>query len=207
MISDRDIGSFEERLKDHAKKQWSNIERLRIDLTTARNFYLYDIAGEFIAVERSSSAPATAAIRLDRANRDEINLVRGRIIETVFTKFHITNAAQSGQWLDLIIGRNFRTWLDGQADKSAEAQQVLNVTNVAANTNTVCAAGAVQAAHIKADVNNIGVAWIDFGAAAVQDSCIPLDPGEWIIMPISNTNRINVNFEIANEIVYVTPII
>lgn len=205
--SDRDIGSFEERLKDHAIKQWSNIERLRIDLTDARNIYLYDIAGEYIAVEKTSSAPAAATIRLDRTNRDEIHLVRGRIIETLFAKFHISNAAQAGEWIDIVIGRNFRTWLDGSANRNAESQQVLNVTNIAANANTVCAAGDVQAAHIKADVNNAGIVWVDFGAAAVQNGCIPLDPGEWVIMPLSNTNRINANFEIANEILYITPIV
>ena len=205
--SDRDIGSFEHRLKEHATKQWSNVERIRIELDVARNIYLFDIAGEFIAVERTSSTQAAATLRLDRTNRDEINLTRGRIIETLFAKFHISNAAQAGEWIDLVIGRNFRTWLDGSANRNAEAQQVLNVTNVAANTNTACAAGAVQAAHIKADVNNAGIVWVDFGADAVQDSCIPLDPGEWIIMPLSNTSRINANFVIANEILYVTPII
>jgi hypothetical protein len=205
-MSDRDIKSFDARLADQVKERWSNYERIRLDLTTARNYYLYDIAGEFLSVERVSSNLAAAEIRLDYPNRDEINFGRGRIVETLFKRFFVSNAVLSGEWMDLIIGRNFKTMKTGQS-RLREAQQVLNITNVAANTNTVCAAGAVQAAHIKADVNNTGIVWIDFGVAAVQNSCIPLDPGEWVIMPISNTSRINANFVIANEIAYVTPII
>ena len=203
---DRDISAFDERLADHAKEKWSNYERIHVDLTEGKNYLLYDVAAEFIAVERASSAIATAQIRLDRPNRQQINITRARIIETVFEKFYLSHAAQPGEWIDLVIGRNFRTWQDGQADQAGESQRVLNVTNVAANVSTACFAGAVQAAHIKADVNNTQTAWIDFGVAAVQADCLPLDPGEWVIMPMSNTNRINVNLEVANEIVFVTPI-
>lgn len=206
MISDRDIRSFGDRLIDHVKEKWSNYERFRLDLTEVRNLHPINIAGEFIAVERSSSGQATAEIRLDRPNRNVINFDQARIVETVFECLFVSNAAQTGEWLDLIIGRNFRTWKDGTALQGGEAQRVLNVT-AAADTNIACAAQTCRAAHIKADVENTGIAWIDFGVAAVQSDCTPLDPGEWIIIPITNTNRINVNFEVADELVYVTPII
>jgi hypothetical protein len=207
MNSDKDISAFDQRLADHVKEKWSNYERLRLDLTEARNYLLFDIPGEFLAVERVSSSRAIATIRLDRPNRQDLNFDQARIVETLFERFFVSNAALTGEWMDLIIGRNFRTWKDSQANNVSEALQVLNVTNVAANANTVCAAGAVQAAIIKADVENTDIAWIDYGVPAVQSNCYPLDPGEWVIVPLSNTNRINVNFEVANEIVYVTPIV
>lgn len=203
--SDREIRSFGDRLMDHVTAKWSNYERFRLELDNARNYLEITIAGEFIAVERASSGHATAEIRLDWPNRDEINFDQARIVQTVFERLYISNAAQTGEWLDIIIGRNFKTWKDCTALQGGEALQVLNVT-AAADTNIACAAQACRAAHIKADVENTGITWIDFGAAAVQSGCTPLDPGEWIIIPLSNTNRINANFEVANEIAYITPV-
>jgi len=72
-----------------------------------------------------------------------------------------------------------------------------------ANTNVAAAAHICNRALIKADVNNTQIVWIDFGVAAVQNNCLPLDPGEWIKVQLSNTNRINANFKVGGEIVYI----
>lgn len=205
MSSDRDIKSFEERLGDHVNKKWSNYERIRVDLSTARNYHLYDVAGEFIAIERQSSEIAAAEIILDLPNRDVINLGEVHEIQTVFARLYISNAAQSGQWFDLLIGRNFKS-TSKRIERGGSVQQVLNVTHANPNTNVACAAQTCKAAHIKADVNNTQTAWIDFGVASVQNSALPLDPGEWVIFPMSNTNIINANFEVGGEIVFVTPV-
>lgn len=205
MGSDRDISSFDERLLDHVKKKHSNYERIRIDLSVARNYHLYDVAGEFITIERQSSEIAAAELTFDLPNRDVINLGEVHEVQTVFEKFYISNAAQSGQWFDLIIGRNFKS-ISKRIERGGSVQQVLNVTHANPNTNVACAAQSCKAAHIKADVNNTQTAWIDFGVAAVQNSALPLDPGEWVIFPMSNTNVINANFEVGGEIVFVTPV-
>jgi len=43
-----------------------------------------------------------------------------------------------------------------------------------------------------------------FGSvAAVQNNCMPLDPGEWVRVSISNTDQIHANFEVGGEIVYI----
>lgn len=210
-MSDRDIKSFEERLASHCEKKWSNYERLRIDLSIARNYYKFDVAGEFIEIEQASDADATAGLILDFANRDVINIGEHRIIETVFSRFFISNAAQVGEWLDLLIGRNFKSHVygtgtgtgGGGGTGATEVQQVLNLTHANPNTSVQAAANACIEAIIKADVENTDIAWIDFGAAAAQNSCIPLDPGEWIKVPITNTNRIYANFEVGGEIVYI----
>lgn len=199
--------TFKERLADHVKEKWSNYERIHVELGIARNYIKLDIAGEFIAVDEVSSGLAAVTIHLDRPNRHALNFYRGSQVETLFECMYVSNAALTGEWMELIIGRNFRAWHDSLAAQLTEALQVLNVTNVAANTNTVCAAQACKAAHIKADVQNVDMSWIDYGVAAVQDSCVPLDPGEWVIVPLSNTNRINVNFEVGGDVVYVTPIV
>ena len=199
--------NFEERLADHVKEKWSNYERIRVELGTARNYIKLDIAGDFIAVDTVSSGLAVVTIRLDRTNRNALNFNKGSHVETLFERFYLSNAALSGEWMELIIGRNFRAWHDSLATQLDQSLQVLNVTNGAANTNTICAAQVCQASIIKAHVENAGIAWIDYGAAAIQASCHPLDPGEWVIVPLSNTNRINVNFQIADELVFVTPIV
>ncbi len=77
------------------------------------------------------------------------------------------------------------------------------MTHANADTDVAAAANPCNRAMIKADVNNTQVAWIDFGVAAVQDNCMPLDAGESITVSISNTDRIHANFEVGGEIVYI----
>jgi len=209
-MTDRDIKAFDRRLEDQVLKKWDNYERLRIELGTARELQEYNIGGEFIEIEQASSSSAAAEIRLNYTEKHGININERRIIETVFFRFFITNTVQAGEWLDLIIGRNYRSWGYGTgtgggtaATGATEAQQVLNLTHAIADTSVQAAANACIEAIIKADVENTDIVWIDFGVAAVQNSCIPLDPGEWIKVPITNTNRIYANFEVGGEIVFI----
>ena len=208
-MSDRDVKNFDLRLSDQVRRNWDNYERLRIDLGTARNLQEYNISGEFIEIEQASSSTATAEIRLNFNDKDLINLDEYRIIETVFYRFFITNTALQGEWIDLLIGRNFKSRRygtgggNGSGAGATQAQQILNLTHINPNTSVQAAANTCIEAVIKADVNNTATAWIDFGAAAAQNSCYPLDPGEWIKVPLTNTNRIYANFEVGGEIVYI----
>lgn len=204
-MSDKDIKNWEERLTAQVLRDWHNYDRHRIDLSTARAAEFWGYAGEFLTVEKVSSESALATIRLNRNTNDLIGLQVGTVIKTVFKDFYITNTAQAGEWIDIIIGINFEYYKKFVAGGiiSSEVQQVLNLTHANADTNIAAAAHVCNRALIKADVNNTQTAWIDFGVAAVQNNCVPLDPGEWIKVSISNTNRINANFEVGGEIVYV----
>lgn len=204
-MSDQEIKNWEERLKNQVFREWHNYDRHRIDLTTAQIVESWNYAGEFLCVEKVSSESALATIRLNRNTNDAIDLQVGTVIKTIFKEFYITNAAQPGEWIDIIIGINFEYYKRFTAGRilSSEAQQVLNLTHANPNANVAAAAHICNRALIKADVNNTQTAWIDFGVAAVQNNCLPLDPGEWIRVSISNTDRINANFEVGGEIAYI----
>lgn len=65
------------------------------------------MAGEFFYVERASSAAANAEVKLNRNTNSSLYLADGIAIETLFAKFFLTNTAQAGEWIDIIIGSNF----------------------------------------------------------------------------------------------------
>jgi len=195
-MSDRDLKNWDQRLTDQAKRGWDNYLRRRIDLSTARTDGSFAIAGEFIYVEKSSNASASAAIKLNRNTNDSFDLIVGSKIQTIFNEFYITNIAQAGEWIDILIGINFlydRPY-EGMAGL---AQETVVIKNAAANVNTPGPNQICIEALIKADVQNTGIAWIEFGAAAVQRNCYCLDPGDTIKVPLSNLNYINANFENA----------
>lgn len=202
-MSDKDIKAWEERLKRQMLRGWDNYVRRRIDLSNARSLEYWGITGEFLYIEEVSSESAKAGIRINRNTNDELDLELNTIIKTIFTNFYITNEAQTGEWIDIIIGINFEYYKKARGVLADEVQQVLNLTHVNADTDVAAAAHPCNRALIKADINNTQTAWIDFGVAAVQNNCIPLDAGEWIQVAISNTDRIHANFEVGGEIVYI----
>jgi len=79
------------------------------------------------------------------------------------------------------------------------AQPAIIITNGAADANTVGAAHACKRVLIRAFTTNTGLVWLDFGAAAVENACYPLDTGDAISVPLTNTNLINCLFKVANE--------
>ncbi|MBA7518478.1 hypothetical protein ES705_10548 [subsurface metagenome] len=108
LTSDRDIKNWEERLKDQVQRGWDNYFHHRIDLSIARTDEIVMLAGEFLIVEESSSASATASVKLNMDKNDALRLRKGVGIETVFVKLYLTNTAQPGEWLNLIVGINFK---------------------------------------------------------------------------------------------------
>jgi len=80
-----------------------------------------------------------------------------------------------------------------------EAQPAIIITNVAADANTVGAAHACNRVLIRAFTVNTGLVWVDFNNAAVENACYPLDAGDAISVPLSNTNLINCLFKVAGE--------
>lgn len=202
--SDREIKNWDQRLSDQVQLGWNNYFRRRIHLDQARVLERWSVAGEFMYVEEASSESAKLTIQLNRNTNDPIDLEIGVKIKTIFTEIFFTNTAQAGEWIDLIIGINFEyTKPAGRGLITDEAQQVLNLTHAVADTNVAAAAHPCNRALIKADVNNTQTVWIDFGVAAVQNDCLPLDAGEWIRVNIPNTDQINANFEVGGELAFI----
>jgi len=103
-----ELTEFETQLRNQILKNWKNYRKKRIDLASARGKEQFDIAGKYICVENVSSPDAAATIRINEEENDELVLVDGLEIETLFKHFFITNAAQADEWIDLIIGADFR---------------------------------------------------------------------------------------------------
>ena len=73
------------------------------------------------------------------------------------------------------------------------------VTNASNAVDTQAADHDCKRALIKAFTSNTGLVWINLGVAAVQQQCCPIDAGESVNVPISNTDKIHANFAVANE--------
>lgn len=106
-LSDKDIKTWDQRLIDQVRLGWENYKHIRIDLATARTDLSFNVAGEFIYVEASSSTLAVAKIKLNRNTNDALDFELGTLIRTIFVEVFITNAALPGEWLDLLVGINF----------------------------------------------------------------------------------------------------
>jgi len=108
MESDKDIKTWDQRLKDQSVRHWENYVHLRIDLSTARIDEQFIIPGEFIYVENAyDDDTSIAKIKLQKNSNDALDLENGVEIYTVFTQFFVTNEALQDEWLDLVIGINF----------------------------------------------------------------------------------------------------
>lgn len=200
-MSDKDIENWDQRLKNQVLRGWENYVRKRINLSTARATEFWGIAGEFFYVEDVSSESASASIRLNRNTNDSIALEIGVVIKTIFKEFYITNAAQANEWIDVIVGINFEYYKKqvGNGIVGSEAQPAIIVTNALPNTNTIAASHICNRALIRAHSANTGTAWVNFGAAASANNCFELEKRDAVSVPLSNTNRINVLFTVANE--------
>lgn len=196
------LDTWEENLAAQKRRGFINYSVVTIDLGTGRANELIHIPGDILYVNSVSSNSASATARFNLTKNDEVSLKYHSKIETVFTSVFISNEIQAGEWMELVLGINFKM-SNLNIPSRSDVQPAIIITHAAADNNQAGAAHPCNAAIIKADVENTSIAWIDFGKAAVQDACIPLDPGEWIRVPISNTDRINANFEVGGERVFV----
>lgn len=80
-----------------------------------------------------------------------------------------------------------------------EAKACILITHASADTNQAGADHACIRAMVKAFTTNTGLVWVDFGTAAVDVACIPLDAGQSVSVPVTNTNKINCLFKVGGE--------
>lgn len=202
-MSDRDISSWDVRLADQVRRGWNNYVRRRIDLSTARTDDMISIAGEFLYVEEVSSDSALASLKLNRNTNDSFDLRRGVVLKTIFERLYFTHTAQAGEWIDLIVGVNFDYQVRGIQGRAEIAQPSFYVTNAVINTDTQAAAHICNSVLCRSDPDNTGLVKLNFGAAVSATSYVPLKPGDWISVLVSNTNQIHASFAVANEKLFV----
>jgi len=192
--------NWDKNLKTLVARRFKNYEDFVIDLSAARALELKNIPGDFLAVIDSSHAAATCDIRFNKIDNDPISIKAGKEIQTVFTGFYLSNSAVAGASLTIRVGI---LYVETNLPRRATAKKTLTVTNAAANTDTQCAAYLCDRVLIKASSANTDIVWVDFGAAAVQGACLPLEPGESARVDIDNTNVIHCNFVVINEKAFV----
>ena len=108
MKSDKDIFTWDQRLKDQADRGWENYIHRRIDLSIARVDEILIMPGDFLYVEDSSDDEvAVAKVKIQNVRNDQLDLEQGVEIHTVFTQVYISNEALQDEWLDLVFGINF----------------------------------------------------------------------------------------------------
>lgn len=73
------------------------------------------------------------------------------------------------------------------------------ITHASADTNVAGATHACKRALIKALTTNTGLVWVNIGAAAVDGTSYPLDAGEVVAVPTTNTDQINCLFKVGGE--------
>jgi len=189
--------TWEKNLNILVKRQFKTYEDITLDLSLARSLELHNLAGDCLVVVGSSHAAAVCDIRLSRQNNDPIAIKRNRQIQTIFTGFYITNEAVADSWLKLRVGIAYKEVKQG--GRGAAVRAVVPITNVAADADTQPDYQIADRVVIKADNENTGIVYVDFHTAAVQGSCLTLDPGESITVNIDNLNDIHCNFEVADE--------
>jgi hypothetical protein len=199
--------NWDARLAEQVKRKFENYRPQRILLNAVIDNKELVIAGDALIVINASSVNALATVRLNGTSNEPINLKLGKKIFTVFTKVFVSCTAQTEEWLDIIFGIDFDiedvdtliSAITGGLAGGGEAQPAFTVTNAVANTNTVAAANICSAAIIKAPTTNTDIVWVNIGAAAAVGSCYDLVPGSVLPLPMSNTNKINALFVVANE--------
>ena len=197
------ISTWDIRLQDQVQRKFKNYKIISLGLGQARTDKEYPLPGDSLQVISVSSYSAIATVKLNINTNEAIPLKPFRRINTIFTKFFISNAAQAGESIDFIVGIDFGIQ-EFEPDLLGTVQPTLTMTNALANTNTVGPNNLCNEVLLKTDVKNVGIVFVDINKAAIQDSCIPLDPGDWIVRRVPNTNLINANFEVANEKLFVS---
>ena len=162
--------NWDERLMEQIRRRWENYLKRRIDLSTARVNRSFALAGERFIVQAVSDPSVTATVRFNREMNDELDLVDGLEIETLFGEFFITNAAQADEWIDIIIGCDFKYKKTGQGaggGGTTLANNEIQITWAAADDDSIAAAGNSTSdvfafstngsfAHIQLKANNDG---------------------------------------------------
>jgi len=120
-----ELTPFEIQLREQILSNWKNYNPKRFDLGIAREKQQFDIAGKYICVEGISDPAVEVSVILNDKDNGALDLVDGVEIKTLFKKVFITNAAQGGQWIDIIFGADFEYKKTGQGTGGGAAPSTI----------------------------------------------------------------------------------
>ncbi len=196
------LEQWKAQLAEQVKKGLDQYTAVKIPLDTPRENEVIHVAAGSLCVQDSSSRGAKATIRLNRVGAGDLTLEKGVQIDCAFKAIFLTNAGQAGAWLEIVFGREFRIGLSDR--HGGQVQPCFIVTNATPNVNTIAEAHVCSAALVRAHPANAGLAWVNFGAAATDGGCYPLEKTDAVAVPAGNTNQINVLFKTGGDKVTVT---
>ena len=168
----------------------------RINLTNARSDELYEVSGNVLSILDSSSPGVTIQIKLNETRTDPIVIRPGDRIEGIFIRFYLTNTAQSGAWVDLIVGADNRIIKEQKFDLP---QPITTAAGAMAGVSYTLAAAEAARVVVKAADTNLGYVWLNVDGAAVSGSNLELAPGDYISLQIRNVAQIRVLFDVAGD--------
>lgn len=99
-----EMTEFERLKRDFDKRRFNPYEIYTIDLSTAREDMRIPISGDIIVVDNSTTSGVVFDIRFNDQCASKIRFDNDTKIETLFKEIYLTNTAQSGKTLILILG-------------------------------------------------------------------------------------------------------
>ena len=159
-------------------KEFKTYKTISFSLANARTDEKYDITGDFIIVE---TLDGSATIKLDRKSNDSIDLEKFSQVNTDFERFYLTNTAQSGKTLKLMIG-GAASFKAIQSSPRSEAHIRRDVQEATPIENVNVAAGGMVT-HYRWDVD--GYQFLAF----MIDTTI--DGGNFTIYPQCSLDNVN----------------
>ncbi len=105
-----ELDLFVKRAEYFAKHKDNPYQIIRILLDSARDNVQITRAGDLIKVIRASSDDANIDIRFNMVDAPLLNFKRYRKVETYFQNIYISNDAQAGEWVDVLIA--VKQWFD-----------------------------------------------------------------------------------------------
>jgi len=190
--------NWDSRLKEQVARRFDNYTRMRIDLSVARTNQLFTQAGEFLYIEAASSSGAIATVRLNRDKNPELDISLHSKIETVFTCYYLTNAAQAGQWIDVLVGVDFKKEDEGFSAALPAYRFVCTLAATAYQMTPV----PICRVLIRAAVANTGYVRVNFKSPPAGVSYFELFAGESISVNLSNLNQVYLLAQNAGSVVY-----
>ena len=194
------LSPWTDRLQAMAARHYKNYKPVLIDLSTAHDLTALDMSGDFAMVYKSSSKSALAQIRLNDTHVDALDFRAGTTVQTVFTKAYLSNDAQPGQWLILLVGIDFDMTI---LESKGTAQPVEFLTCVQVGDDYAGIDNAIDRVLIRALPNNVGTAWINFKTTAFVNQCLPLKAGDSLAVNLANYRQLHVTFDTVGDTIAV----
>jgi hypothetical protein len=190
-----------------------------LDLSQARDAARYSVEGDFVGCLDATDAVANCDVYLDRPGVNALRIVRNRRIKTGihFRSIFVSNAAQAGKTLTLVVGgpEGFDFEGGGEFSVSSIADPIFtNVLKGAQTQNNQVSVGvtstllrAVPANTIEwVELENLGNAdvFVAVGATAAT-AMMRIKPGETKVWPVSGgAAGLNINGIVASGSVTVS---